>query len=93
MRRMNQLARLLGTRRTGRPAIEGPDIESDLEEDEEEEAHRFQEELEALLKEFEENEQGVNEQAEYISLERAIHSSITGAEQKFQDLPAGTLLP
>jgi hypothetical protein len=55
-RRMNQLARLLGTKRTGRPAIEGPGIESDLEEDEEE-AHRFQEELEVLLKEFEDNEE------------------------------------
>jgi hypothetical protein len=71
-RRMNQLARLLRTKRTGRPTIEGPDIESDLEEGEEEEAHKFQEELETLLKEFEENEDGVNEQAEFIFLERPI---------------------
>jgi hypothetical protein len=69
--RMNQLARLLKTKRIGRPAIEGPEINSDFEEGEEE-AHKFQEELEALMKEFEEDEIEVNEQSEYLSLERPI---------------------
>jgi hypothetical protein len=68
--RMNQLARSLKTKRIGRPATEGPEINSDFEEGEE--AHKFQEELETLLKEFEEDEIGVNEQSEYLSLERPI---------------------
>jgi hypothetical protein len=67
--KMNQLARLLKTKRIGRPATEGPEINSDFEEGEEE-AYKFQEELETLLKEFEEDEIGVNEQSEYLSLER-----------------------
>jgi hypothetical protein len=70
--RMNQLARPLKTKRIGRPAIEGPDIESDTEEGEEAEAHNFQEELETLLKSFEQDEIGIQKQSEYLSLERPI---------------------
>jgi hypothetical protein len=69
--RMNQFANLLKTKRIVRPAIEGPDIESDIEEGEEE-AHMFQEELETLLKNFKEHEIGIEKQSEYLFLERPI---------------------
>jgi hypothetical protein len=70
--RMNQLASLLKTKRIGRPAIEGPDVESDIEEGEEAEAHKFHEELETLLKSFEDDKTGIQKQSEYLSLERPI---------------------
>jgi hypothetical protein len=73
--RVNQLARSLKTKRIGRPATEGPEIDSDFEEGEE--AHKFQEELETLLKKFEEDEIGVNEQSEYLPLERPILQLLT----------------
>jgi hypothetical protein len=69
--KMNQFANLLKTKRIGRPAIEGPDIESDIEEGEEG-VHKFQEELETLLKNFEEDKIGMEEQSEYLSLEKPI---------------------
>jgi hypothetical protein len=68
--RMNQFTNLLKTKRIGRPTIEGPDIESDIEEGEED--HKFQEELETPLKNFEEHKIGMEEQSEYLSLERPI---------------------
>jgi hypothetical protein len=46
-------------------------VESDIEEGEEE-AHKFQEELETLLKNFEEDEIGMEEKSEYLSLEKPI---------------------
>jgi hypothetical protein len=53
---MNQLANLLKINRIGRAQILGPDIESDVEEAEEAEADNFREDLETLLRSFEEYE-------------------------------------
>jgi hypothetical protein len=44
--RMNQLAKLLKVKRIGRARIHGPDIISDIEEAEKEEAENFRRELE-----------------------------------------------
>jgi hypothetical protein len=49
---MNPLGDLLKTKRIGRAAHLGPDIESDIEEAEEGEANNFQEDLESLLRSF-----------------------------------------
>jgi hypothetical protein len=53
---MNQLANLLKMNRISRARILGPDIESDIEEAAEAEADNFREDLETLLRSFEEEE-------------------------------------
>jgi hypothetical protein len=53
---MNQLANLLKMNRIGRARILEPDIESDIEEAEEAETDNFREDLETLLRSFEEDE-------------------------------------
>jgi hypothetical protein len=94
--RMNQFANLLKTKRIGRRAIEGPDIESDIEEGEKEEAHKFQEELETLLKNFDEEfrrRRNWNGRAIRVSLPRNTNTPTPGPKQKFQDMSSRTLLP
>jgi hypothetical protein len=53
---MNQLAYLLKVKRIGRPRTDGPDINPEVEETEEEEAENFHRELETLLRSFQEDE-------------------------------------
>jgi hypothetical protein len=69
---MNQLADLLRGKRIGRPASQRPDIESDIDEAEEEAANNFREELETLLRSFEEHEVPPEEQIAEVSLEDPI---------------------
>jgi hypothetical protein len=69
---MNQLANLLKVERIGRPRIQGPDINSDFEEAEEEEAENFREELEALLRSFEDDEIKPEEQSTEVSLNEPV---------------------
>jgi hypothetical protein len=67
--RMNQLRDLLKMKGIGRAAHLGPDVESDIEEGE---AKNFREELEALLRSFEEDEILPQEGSEALPLDEPV---------------------
>jgi hypothetical protein len=75
--RMNQLGDLLKTKRIGRETYLGPDIESDIGEAEKGEANNFREDLEALLRSFEEDEILPQEESEVVSLGEPVLRRLT----------------
>jgi hypothetical protein len=71
------LGDLLKTKRIGKAAHLGPDIEFDIEEAEEGEANNFREDLEALLRSFEEDEILPQKESEAVSLDEPILRLLT----------------
>jgi hypothetical protein len=88
---MSQLAKLLKVKRIGRTRIHGPDIISDIEESEEEEAENFRGALETLLRTFEEDEIQPEEQSAEASLEEPV-LLLLAQNRSFPDLSTRTLL-
>jgi hypothetical protein len=69
------LANLLKVERIGRAPILGPDIESDIEKAKEAEAGNFRQDLETLLRNFEEDEILPQEQSNEIPLKNQYYDS------------------
>jgi hypothetical protein len=69
---MNQLGILVKVKRIGIPRIQGPDVISDVEEAEEEEAENWRGELETLLRSFEDDEIQPEEQSTEVSLAKRL---------------------